>query len=67
LKEERKMSEQNKAIVRRSFEEVWTNKNLDVLGEFVTADAVDHTRSRDGNLQRRTRRQQQTLAREKLP
>jgi steroid delta-isomerase-like uncharacterized protein len=38
------MSEQNKAIVRRSFEEVWTNKNLDALGEFVATDAVDHTR-----------------------
>lgn len=38
------MSEENKALVRRSFEEVWNDKNLDALDEIVAADAVDHSR-----------------------
>jgi steroid delta-isomerase-like uncharacterized protein len=44
LKGERKMSEQNKAVVRRSFEEVWTNRNLAALDEIYAADVVDHNR-----------------------
>lgn len=36
------MSEENKALVRRSFEEVWNDKNLDAIDEIVAADVVNH-------------------------
>lgn len=36
------MSEENKALVRRIMKEVWDNKNLDTLGEFIAADTVNH-------------------------
>jgi steroid delta-isomerase-like uncharacterized protein len=35
--------EDNRAAVRRFFEEVINGKNLDVIEELVTPDAVDHT------------------------
>jgi predicted ester cyclase len=37
------MSEQNKAIVRRLFEEVWTKGNLRTLDELLATDFTDHT------------------------
>ena len=37
------MSEENKALVRRSFEEVWNDKNLDALDEIVAPDVVNHS------------------------
>ena len=36
------MSEENKALIRRFFQEVWDNKNLDIFDELVAADSVDH-------------------------
>jgi predicted ester cyclase len=36
------MSEQNKAIVRRYFEEVWNQRNPDAIDEFWAADYVNH-------------------------
>jgi steroid delta-isomerase-like uncharacterized protein len=36
------MSEQNKAIARRIFEEVWNESNLDVIDELYTKDVVNH-------------------------
>jgi steroid delta-isomerase-like uncharacterized protein len=36
-------TEQNKAIVRRFFEEVGNQGNLDLAGEIFAADVVDHT------------------------
>ena len=36
------MSEQNKAIVRRFFEEVWNRNNLDLADELLAVDYVDH-------------------------
>jgi steroid delta-isomerase-like uncharacterized protein len=36
------MSEQNKAIARRVFEEVWNKGNLDALDEVYVADVVGH-------------------------
>lgn len=36
------MSEENKAIARRLFEEVWNNQDLDVLDEIYAPDVVDH-------------------------
>lgn len=36
------MSAENKALVRRFYEEVWGNHSLDALDELVTTDAVDH-------------------------
>lgn len=38
------MSEQNKAIVRRLYEEIWDKGNLAVLDELQAVDAVDHNR-----------------------
>jgi steroid delta-isomerase-like uncharacterized protein len=35
-------TEQNKANVRRFFEEVWNKGNLDVIDELVAANHVDH-------------------------
>jgi len=37
------MSEQNKAIARRVFEEVWDRGNLAIADELVAADLVDHS------------------------
>ena len=36
------MSEQNKALVRRSYEEVWNKKNLNFADELYAANAIDH-------------------------
>ena len=36
------MSEENKALIRRFYEEVWNDKNLDAIDELVAADSVDH-------------------------
>ena len=36
------MSEDNKALSRRFIEEVWNNKNLEVIDELVAPDQVDH-------------------------
>ena len=37
------MSEQNKALSRRFYEEVFNKKNLDVIDELCASDVVDHT------------------------
>ena len=37
------MSEENKALIRRFFEEVWNEQNLDAIDELVAADQVDHS------------------------
>ena len=37
------MSEENKAVIRRFYEEVWNEKNLDAIDELIAADHVDHT------------------------
>jgi steroid delta-isomerase-like uncharacterized protein len=42
MKGERRMSEQNKAIARRVFEEVWNKGNLAALDEIYVADVVGH-------------------------
>jgi len=42
MKGKRKMSEQNKAVVRRFFEEAWNKGNLAVLEETYAADVVSH-------------------------
>ena len=36
------MSEDNIAVVRRLFEEVWGNRNLDAMDELMSDDFVDH-------------------------
>ncbi len=36
------MSEENKALVRRAFEEIWNQGNLDAVGEFCADDYVLH-------------------------
>ena len=36
------MSEANKAIVRRSFEEVWNKRNLNIIDEIYAADYIGH-------------------------
>jgi steroid delta-isomerase-like uncharacterized protein len=36
------MSEENKALARRLFAEIWGKKNLDNLDKFIAADTVDH-------------------------
>lgn len=36
------MSQENKALVRRFYQAVWDEKNLDALDELIAADAVDH-------------------------
>jgi steroid delta-isomerase-like uncharacterized protein len=42
MKGERRMSEQNKAVVRRGFEEVWSKGDLVALDEVYAADVVSH-------------------------
>ncbi len=42
------MSEQNKTVVRRYIDEVWTRKNPALIGEFVGSNSEFHTP--DGNL-----------------
>ena len=44
------MSEQNKAIVRRLYEEVWDLGDLDVLDEVISADFVGHRSGRPEDL-----------------
>lgn len=36
------MSEENKALVRRVYEQVWNNKDLDALDELFAPDIVNH-------------------------
>ena len=36
------MSEENKALVRKFFEEVWNNRNLDYLDEIYSPDFTLH-------------------------
>ena len=38
------MSEQNKAMVRRLFEEIWSKGDLDAIDQIYAVDAVDHNR-----------------------
>jgi steroid delta-isomerase-like uncharacterized protein len=38
----RAMSEENKALVRRYFEEIWDKGNLDLIDELFTTDFVRH-------------------------
>jgi steroid delta-isomerase-like uncharacterized protein len=35
-------AEENKRLVRRSFEELWNTGNLDAMGEYFADDVVDH-------------------------
>jgi len=42
------MSEENKAIVRRSYEELWSKGNLDVVDELYAADFVLHDPAQPG-------------------
>src|SRR2546421_1614242 len=42
------MSDQNKALARRSFEEVWNNGNLAVINELVAPNATFHDASVPG-------------------
>ncbi len=44
------MSEQNKAIVRRLYEEVWNLGDLDVVEDIVSADFVGHRSGRPDDL-----------------
>ena len=37
------MPEENKAIIRRFFEEVWNEKNINVIDEVIAAEQVDHS------------------------
>lgn len=41
------MSERNKAIARRSFDEVFNAGHLDVVGELVSQDFIAHTSTQD--------------------
>jgi steroid delta-isomerase-like uncharacterized protein len=36
------MSEENKALMRRWFEEVWTNRNADAIDEMFAEDGIAH-------------------------
>ena len=36
-------AQDNKAAVRRFYEEFMNGKNLEIIDELVTADSVDHT------------------------
>jgi predicted ester cyclase len=40
--------EENKAIVRRCWEEVWNKKNLNALDEYLDENYVGHTRGQRG-------------------
>ncbi len=40
-------AEQNKAVIRRFFDEVANSQNLDVLGELVAEDVVNHSATAD--------------------
>jgi steroid delta-isomerase-like uncharacterized protein len=42
------MSEENKAIVRRSYEELWSKGNLDVVDEIYATDFVLHDPAQPG-------------------
>ena len=42
------MSAENKAVVRRLFQEVWNRGNLEVADQIVAPDYVDHTRPAEG-------------------
>ncbi len=42
------MSEQNKAIVRRLYEEFWNKKGVDVIDELMTPDALSHPSEQRG-------------------
>ena len=42
------MSAENKAVVRRLFQEVWNRGNLKVADEILTPDYVDHTHPAEG-------------------
>ncbi len=42
------MSAENKAVVRRLFQEVWNRGNLKVADEILAPDYVDHTRPAEG-------------------
>ena len=42
LQEQQVAAEENKALVRRLFEEVWNQGNLDVIDEIFAADYVGH-------------------------
>jgi steroid delta-isomerase-like uncharacterized protein len=42
LKEDLAVSEENKALVRRYFEEIWDKGNLDLINELFTTDFVRH-------------------------
>ncbi len=37
------MSEENKVLIRRFFEEVWNEKNLDAIDELIAAEQIDHS------------------------
>ena len=37
------MSEENKAVIRRFFAEVWNEKNIDAIDELIADDQVDHS------------------------
>lgn len=41
------MSERNKTVIRRAFEEVYNQGNLEVVEELVSADFVAHTSTQD--------------------
>ena len=47
-KEEYFMSAENKAVVRRLFQEVWNRGHIEVADEIVVPDYVDHTRPAEG-------------------
>ena len=44
------MSAENKAVVRRLFQEVWNRGNLEVAGELISPDCVNHTSQSAGSL-----------------
>jgi steroid delta-isomerase-like uncharacterized protein len=43
------MSEENKALLRRWFDEVWNKKNADAIDEMLAADGIAHGLSDDEN------------------
>jgi hypothetical protein len=42
-------TEDNKALIRRFFEEVYTRKNLAAIGEFISPNHIDHSASALGS------------------